>query len=320
MEEVPLAHASTFMRGHRPKERMPALMRESEEFLQFSAQRPFQTLASIPVMGRTELPDFPIRLFPVFSMPLAIDSLSATQNRNLLVRNSSRCQKVYGDQGDPISLDQPLIFKESDVGNEIQFKRTWDITNPLNQVMMETLVETSTTQAMWLIVQAMLSLSVGYTLKVPTLVKMSTTQKLFVGNTAGAGNENQVNQKKQKTKSEEKEQGFADLQMANLVFLVLDYLRMKSATVLAMISNEEVLRMTERTRKMMIMSEQMEQVKAELCHSSMSTCQQAMQVFLSGEHSARPGEDINCTMTQIAREKGTTLNDLNAGYVVEVAV
>merc|ERR1719376_1815690 len=53
MEEVRLAHASTFMRGHRPKEKMPALMRESVEFPQFSAQRSFQTLARIPVMGRT---------------------------------------------------------------------------------------------------------------------------------------------------------------------------------------------------------------------------------------------------------------------------
>ena len=94
MEEVRLAHASTFMRGHRPKERTPALMGESEEFLLFSAQRPFQTLASIPVMGRTELPGYPIRLFPVFSMPLAIDSVSATQSRDLLVRNSSPRQKV----------------------------------------------------------------------------------------------------------------------------------------------------------------------------------------------------------------------------------
>merc|ERR1719234_1462521 len=164
------------------------------------------------------------------------------------------------------------------------------------------------------------------TLNAPTL--MSTTQNLSVGNTAGAINENQVEQKKRKTRSEEKEQGFADIQMATLVFIFLAHLRMKSATVLAMITNEEVVRMTERTRKMMPMSsmssllqsEQMEQVKADFCQCSMSTCQQAVQVFLSGEHSARSGEDINCTMTEIAREKGTTLNDLNAGLVVEVAV
>merc|ERR1719376_611452 len=95
MEEVRLAHASTFMRGHRPKERTLALIGESEEF---STQRLFQTLASSVAMGRTELPDFPIRLFPVFSMPLAIDSVSATQSRDLLVRNSSPRQKVHGDQ------------------------------------------------------------------------------------------------------------------------------------------------------------------------------------------------------------------------------
>merc|ERR1711971_755108 len=245
-------------------------------------------------MRKTE---FPIRMFPVFSMPLAIVSVSATQSsRNLLVRNSSPRQKVQGDQGDPISLDQPMIFEESDGGNETQFKRTY----PLNQVTMETLVETFTTQAMWLIVQAMLSLSVG--------------------NTAGAINKNWVEQKKQKTRSEEMEQGFADLQMATLVFLFLVDLRMKFGTFLAMITNEEVVRVTERTRKMMIMSEQMEQVKADFCQSSMSTCQQAVQVFLSGEHSDQSGIDIDCTMSEIARENGTTLNDLNAGCVVEVAV
>jgi len=314
MEEVPLAHASTFMRGHRPKEKMPALLGEFEKFHQFSTQRPFQTLAGSLAMRKTE---FPIRMFPVFSMPLAIVSVSATQSsRNLLVRNSSPRQKVQGDQGDPISLDQPMIFKESDGGNETQFKRTY----PLNQVTMETLVETFTTQAMWLIVQAMLSLSVGYTLRMPNLMKMSTTHNLSVGNTAGAINKNWVEQKKQKTRSEEMEQGFADLQMATLVFLFLVDLRMKFGTFLAMITNEEVVRVTERTRKMMIMSEQMEQVKADFCQSSMSTCQQAVQVFLSGEHSDQSGIDIDCTMSEIARENGTTLNDLNAGCVVEVAV
>ena len=28
--------------------------------------------------------------------------------------------------------------------------------------------------------------------------------------------------------------------------------------------------------------------------------------------------DINCTMTEMAREKGTTLNDFNTGRVIEV--
>jgi len=329
MEEVRLAQTS--VRGHRPKERMPALIGECEEFLQFSTQQPFQTLAGSLAMGKTELPDYPIRLFPVFSMPLAIGSLSATQNRNLLVRNSSPRQKVHGDQGDPISLAQAVIFKESDGGNRLQFKRTWDITNPLNLVMLETLSETFTTQAMWLIVQAMLSLSVGPNLESPTLMepptlmKMSTTQNLSVGNTTGTINENRVEQKKQKTRSEQKEQGFADIQVATLILLFLADLRMKTSTVLAMVTNEEATRMTERTRKMMslsslLQSEQTEQVNADLCqatHSSMSIGQQA---FPSGAYSARSGMDINCTMTEMAREKGTTLNDLNTGRVIEVAV
>merc|ERR1712119_138577 len=43
MEEAGLPRTS--MRGHRPKERMSAVMGESGELLQFSTQRPFQTLA-----------------------------------------------------------------------------------------------------------------------------------------------------------------------------------------------------------------------------------------------------------------------------------
>jgi len=309
------------VRGHRPKERMPALVGESEEFLQFSAQRPFQTLASIPVMGRTEL-CLPHRSSPTLfqrvdptrarmpplkeeyeeflqantqrnlrekgetTLQLVQDSLSATQKRNLLLSNYSNGQKEHGDQADLVLPDQAVIFKgqkESDGGDDIQFKRT----NPLDQVMMETLVETFTTQAMWLIVQAMLSLSVGHTLEAQTLMEAPT-----------------------------------------LIFLVLADLRMKISTVLAMIIKEEVIRMTERTRQIVSLSslprsEQMEEVKADLCqakHSSMSTCQQAMQVFLSGAYSAGSGMDINCTMTEMARGKGTTLNNFNTGRVIEVAV
>ena len=127
MEEVQLPQTS--VRGHRPKERMPALVGESEEFLQFSAQRPFQTLASIPVMGRTEL-CLPHRSSPTLfqrvdptrarmpplkeeyeeflqantqrnlpekgetTLQLVQDSLSATQKRNLLLSNYSNGQKV----------------------------------------------------------------------------------------------------------------------------------------------------------------------------------------------------------------------------------
>merc|ERR1712198_598422 len=198
MEEVGLPQ--TCMRGHRPKEKMPAaVMGESWDLSQFSTQQSLPTLATVHLVYTTSQMQLHLTESS-FAVPLATSSTSmvsapkrlsigncgvvdsdpnsesAAQNRNLLVWKSSPGQKVHGDQGDLVYLDQAEIFKdetETDVGNELQSRRTWDITNPLNLPMMDTRValETFTTQAMWLIVQALLFLSFRPTLESLLLTK-----------------------------------------------------------------------------------------------------------------------------------------------------
>jgi len=304
MKEVGLPQ--TCMRGHRPKERMSAVMGKSGELLQFSTQRPFQTLASPLAMGKVYLARATVpllHLHPCFDMPLATNSsnmVSAPQRpmdsdhnsvSPTLNRKSSPGQKVHGDQANFVLLDQAVIFKdqaETGVGNELQLKRTWDITNPLNLVMMETQValKSFTTHAMWLIVQAILSLSIG-----PSLEALTLMENNAVANTTEGIKENKVGQKKQMTRLEKMEHGYATNQMTTLIFLCLTDLVYILSTVLLAKS-------------------------AQHSHISMPACRQ---VFLGGaaHTAARSGMDSNCTMT---REKGMTLQNQNTVCVTEVAV
>jgi len=221
MEEVGLPQ--TCMRGHRPKERMSAVMGESGELLQFSTQRPFQTLAS----------------------PLAT-------------------RKVYLARA-----TVPL----------------------LTQVALKTF----TTEAIWLIVQAMLSLSIGPSLEALTLMEniavANTTERIF-------------------------------LCLSDLVYILSTVFLAKSA------KPRRNDRMTKKTREMtslssLLRSGHMKQEEADLCqeasHISMPACQQ---VFLGGAAytAARSGMDSNCTMAAMAREKGMTLQNQNTVCVTEVAM
>merc|ERR1719385_366558 len=222
---------------------MPAVM----DLSHFSTQQSLPTLATVHLVYTTS-----------FAVPLATSSTSmvsapqkhsigncgvvdsdpnsesAAQNRNLLVWNPSPGQKVHGDQADLVYLDQAEIFKdetETDVGKELQSRRTWDINNPLNLPMMDTRValETFTTQAMCLIVQALLFLSIRSTLEAFTLTKNNA-----VSNTTGDIKENQVTQKKQLTRT--------------LIFLFYaDLVNILSTVLLQARTND---RMTKKTREM----------------------------------------------------------------------
>ena len=115
MEEVGLPQ--TCMRGHRPKEKMPAVMGESWDLSQFSTQQSLQTLATVHLVYTTSQIQLDLTESS-FAVPLATSSTSmvsapqkhsigncgvvdsdpnsesAAQNRNLLVWNSSPGQKV----------------------------------------------------------------------------------------------------------------------------------------------------------------------------------------------------------------------------------
>merc|ERR1719391_1962147 len=298
---------------------MPAVMDPS----QFSTQQSLQTLATGHLVYTTSqiLLDLTESSFAV---PLATSSTSmvsapqkhsigncgvvdsdpnsesAAQNRNLLVWNSSPGQKVHGDQADLVYMDQAEIIKdetETDVGNELQSRRTWDINNPLNLPMMDTRValETFTTQAMWLIVQALLFLSIRPTLEAYTLTKFNA-----VSNTTGDIKENQVTQKKRLTRT--------------LIFLFYaDLVNVLSRVLLQARTND---RMTKKTREMAsLYTEQQEKAQASH-HMGMPACQQ---VCLGGTYfAAQSRMDINSTTIELPREKRMILNDQNTGRVPEV--
>ena len=104
MDEVRLPQ--TLMRGHCPRERRPALMEESEEFLQFYTQQSFQILARDRMPPLKEESEEFLRAYTQGYVPEKGDTtltasvhfvhnwLSATQKRNLPLWNSSPGQKV----------------------------------------------------------------------------------------------------------------------------------------------------------------------------------------------------------------------------------
>ena len=115
MLEVGLPQES--IRGHRPKEKMPAVMGTSRDLSQFSTQQSLQTLATVHLVYTTNQIQLDLTESS-FAVPLATSSTSmvsapqkhsigncgvvdsdpnsesAAQNRNLLVWNSSPGQKV----------------------------------------------------------------------------------------------------------------------------------------------------------------------------------------------------------------------------------